>query len=110
MVAIRVQRVDRTYMVTAKMIAVDTGIIERRGLRGRGGRGLGPARPCRGGGGRPRRDREETRRLRGPQARLQVSGPGPGERRGSDRHVCTRGSARAVNSSMTTSVPEPTSR
>ncbi len=29
-VAIRVQRVDRTYMVTAKMIAVDTGIIERQ--------------------------------------------------------------------------------
>jgi TolB-like protein len=29
-VAIRVQRVDRTYMVTAKMIAVDTGIIARQ--------------------------------------------------------------------------------
>ncbi len=29
-VAIRVQRVDRTYMVSAKMIAVDTGIIARQ--------------------------------------------------------------------------------
>lgn len=29
-VAIRVQRVDRTYMVTAKMITVDTGIIARQ--------------------------------------------------------------------------------
>ena len=29
-VAIRIQRVDRTYVVTAKMIAVDTGIISRQ--------------------------------------------------------------------------------
>ncbi len=29
-VAIRVQRIDRTYLVTAKMIAVDTGIIARQ--------------------------------------------------------------------------------